>query len=243
MRKCTLYRMLFYALGLLSLALGLTLNTKTGLGASAIISVAYSFSEIFERNFGNVTLALYVVFVAAQMALHRMRAAGYAKAEEGALARAGRRDIKLALLMDVLQIPLSIVFTRFLNVFSALIPALYTEGGAAENFPVRMAALILAVIFTGIGAAMSLNMRVVPNPGDGIVQAIADIAGKGVGFTKNCFDLLNVAIAVTLGMVFAGRLVGVGLGTIIAMFGVGRVIALFNHFAYRRMTELAGMEG
>lgn len=89
---------------------------------------------------------------------------------------------------------------------------------------------------------MSLNMRVVPNPGDGIVQAIADMAGKGVGFTKNCFDLLNVTIAITLGMVFAGRLVGVGLGTIIAMFGVGRVIALFNHFAYRRMTELAGME-
>ena len=140
MRKSILYRMLFYALGLLSLALGLTLNTKTGLGASAIISVAYSFSEIFERNFGNVTLALYVVFVAAQMALHLMRAARYAKAEEGALAHAGRRDIKLVLLMDVLQIPLSIVFTRFLNVFSALIPALYTEGGAAaENFPVRMA--------------------------------------------------------------------------------------------------------
>lgn len=243
MRKSILYRMLFYALGLLSLALGLTLNTKTGLGASAIISVAYSFSEIFEGNFGNVTLALYVVFVAAQMALHLMRAARYAKAEEGALAHAGRRDIKLVLLMDVLQIPLSIVFTRFLNVFSALIPALYTEGGAAaENFPVRMAALILAIIFTGIGAAMSLNMRVVPNPGDGIVQAIADMAGKGVGFTKNCFDLLNVTIAITLGMVFAGRLVGVGLGTIIAMFGVGRVIALFNHFAYRRMTELAGME-
>ena len=106
MRKSILYRMLFYALGLLSLALGLTLNTKTGLGASAIISVAYSFSEIFERNFGNVTLALYVVFVAAQMALHLMRAARYAKAEEGALAHAGRRDIKLVLLMDVLQISL-----------------------------------------------------------------------------------------------------------------------------------------
>lgn len=188
MRKSILYRMLFYALGLLSLALGLTLNTKTGLGASAIISVAYSFSEIFERNFGNVTLALYVVFVAAQMALHLMRAARYAKAEEGALAHAGRRDIKLVLLMDVLQIPLSIVFTRFLNVFSALIPALYTEGGAAaENFPVRMAALILAIIFTGIGAAMSLNMRVVPQPRGRHCAGDCGYGGKRRGLHEKLF--------------------------------------------------------
>lgn len=32
---------------------------------------------------------------------------------------------------------------------------------------------------------MSLNMRIIPNPGDGIVQAIADFVHKGVGITKN----------------------------------------------------------
>lgn len=42
---------------------------------------------------------------------------------------------------------------------------------------------------TGIGAALSLNMRIVPNPGDGIVQAIADCTRKSVGFTKNCVDI------------------------------------------------------
>ena len=66
------------------------------------------------------------------------------------------------------------------------------------------------------------------------------MAGKGVGFTKNCFDLLNVTIAITLGMVFAGRLVGVGLGTIIAMFGVGRVIALFNSFCLQADDRAGG---
>ena len=29
-----------------------------------------------------------------------------------------------------------------------------------------------SIILTGVGAAMSLNMRIIPNPGDGIVQAI-----------------------------------------------------------------------
>ena len=243
MRKSILYRMLFYALGLLSLALGLTLNTKTGLGASAIISVAYSFSEIFERNFGNVTLALYVVFVAAQMALHLMRAARYAKAEEGALAHAGRRDIKLVLLMDVLQIPLSIVFTRFLNVFSAVIPDLCGEGKVTVGqMALRVMVLVLAVILTGIGAAMSLNMRIIPNPGDGIVQAIADCIYRSVGFTKNCFDLVNITVTITVSLIFAGHLVGIGVGTVLAVIGVGRTIAVFNHFTYDRMIRLAGVE-
>ena len=47
--------------------------------------------------------------------------------------------------------------------------------------------LIAGIVLTGIGAAMSLNMRVIPNPGDGIVQAIADFVRKPVGITKNCF--------------------------------------------------------
>lgn len=40
------YRWTFYILGMLVLALGLTLNTKAGLGVSPIISIAFAVSEI-----------------------------------------------------------------------------------------------------------------------------------------------------------------------------------------------------
>ena len=237
MRKTIFYRILFYAAGLLVLALGLTLNTKTGLGVSPIISVAFSISEIFDHNFGNMTLALYSVFVVIEMVLHLLRDFRYSKEGQGALVHAGKKDLKLILLMDFLQIPLSIVFTRFLNVFSAVIPNLYSDGkSSAGELTVRVVFLIIAIILTGIGAAMSLNMRIVPNPGDGIVQA------KSVGFTKNCFDLTNITITIVLSFVSAGHLVGVGVGTILAMIGVGRTIAVFNHFTYEKMKELAGVE-
>ena len=133
MRRTLFYRILFYAAGLLVLALGLTLNTKTGLGVSPIISVAYSISEIFDHNFGNMTLALYSVFVVIEMVLHLIRERRYSRAEGGVLANAGRKDLRLILLMDFLQIPLSIVFTRFLNVFSAVIPGLYSDGPASPG--------------------------------------------------------------------------------------------------------------
>ena len=243
MKKTVFYRILFYVIGLLVLALGLTLNTKTGLGVSPIISVAYSISEIFDHNFGNMTLALYSLFVVIEMILHLIRSRKYAKISGGELSHAGKTDLKLILLMDFLQIPLSLIFTRFLNVFSAVIPNLYSDRqSTAGEMAVRVAFLIIAIILTGIGAAMSLNMRIVPNPGDGIVQAIADTIHKSVGFTKNCFDLTNITITICISLTFSGHLVGIGVGTVLAMVGVGRTIAVFNHFTYAKMKELAAVE-
>lgn len=63
MKKENVYRTVFYIAGLLILALGLTLNTKAGLGVSPIISVPYTFSQIFDFNFGNATLVFYCIFV------------------------------------------------------------------------------------------------------------------------------------------------------------------------------------
>ena len=226
MKQSTFFRVLFYIIGLLVLALGLTLNTKTGLGVSPIISVAYSTAVISGHNFGNMTLALYSLFVVIELILHLIREHRYVEESHGALSQA-----------------LSLIFTRFLNAFSALIPSLYSGSeSSAGEMAFRVIVLVIAIILTGIGAAMSLNMRIVPNPGDGIVQAIADTAHKSVGFTKNCFDVLNISITITLSLTFAGHLIGIGVGTILAMIGVGRTIAVFNHFTYDKMKQLAGIE-
>jgi uncharacterized membrane protein YczE len=209
------------------LALGLTLNTKAGLGVSPIISVPYCVSNILQTNFANMTLWWYCIFVVVEMALHLMKKC--------------KRQI---LLGDLLQIPLSVVFTRFMNVFSVRIPsfAVDCEGMFVGTLPGRILVLALAILLTGVGAAMSLNMRIVPNPGDGIVQTIADFTGKSVGFTKNCFDLCNVLLTTCVGLLFTQRIIGIGLGTVLAVVGVGRVIALFNHMTKKGLLRAAGME-
>ena len=224
-------RVCFYLAGLLILAIGLTLNTKAGLGVSPIISVSYSVSQIFGLNFGNVTMAQYSLFVVVELVLHSLR--------KGDRDRQGSR---MVLVMDLLQISLSLVFTRFLNLFGALVPDV--AAGAAswrENLPVRLAVLVLAILCTGVGASMSLSMRIVPNPGDGIVQAIADWLRKPIGLTKNGFDLANITLTILLGLALAGRVVGIGIGTVVAVVGVGRVMALFQHLAGRKMAALSGM--
>ena len=53
----------FYLMGLLILAMGLTLNTKAGLGVSPIISLSYAASVIWNRNFGDMTFVLISISI------------------------------------------------------------------------------------------------------------------------------------------------------------------------------------
>lgn len=212
-KQQTFARWGFYLLGMVLLALDLTLNTKTGLGASAIVSVPFTVSQGTGWDFGNLTLVVYCLFVAAQFAIKGKN----------------RRWT------DLLQIPLSIVFTRFLNIFAAAIP--YQSG----NLPADIALLVVAIIFTGIGAAMTVAMQLIPNPGDGIVGTIAAVTGKELGFCKNCFDLGCVSLSLIIGLCFGDPLLGVGLGTLISMVGVGRAIAGFNYLCKRPLLQATGM--
>ena len=211
----TVYRWTFYILGMLVLALGLTLNTKAGLGVSPIISIAYAVSEIWGMNFGDMTFLLYAAFVAGQFALRG----------------------KNSRLTDLLQLPLSLVFSRVLNLYSALIPYEAAEHGMGLNFLV----LLLAIFLTGAGAAITVNMKLVPNPGDGIVAAVGEKIGRDQGFAKNMFDLACVAVTCILGLLAAGRIAGIGIGTVVSMIGVGRSIALVNYLGKQKMCLAAGL--
>ncbi len=228
MKKTVINRAVIYVLGLLILAMGLTLNTKAELGVSPIISVSYCVSDITQKNFGNMTLILYCSFVVVEIILHSINYRG--------------KQLRTILVKDILQVPLSLIFTRFLNIFSFVIPKVdaMTDSIGAQ-WVIRCVMLVLAFTLTGIGAAMSLNMRLVPNPGDGIVQAISDCIHKSVGFTKNCFDIFNVIVAIAIGLIWTGHLHGVGVGTIVTVIGIGRVIAVFNHFFKEKLVKCAGI--
>lgn len=196
-------RVLIYILGLIILALGIVLNTKTNLGVSPIISVAYVASNLTATEFANMTLAWYILFVVFEVIVHICRGE------------------KRRLVSDVLQIVLSVVFTRFMQLFDHCIPELTTMW-------VRIVLLIVAIILTGIGIFMSVQMKFVPNPGDGIVQTLAELTGLKLGTMKNIFDCSCVAVSVVLGLIFKHAIIGIGIGTVLAMLGVGRVVAVVN---------------
>ena len=191
-----------YILGLLILALGLTMNTKTGMGVSPIISIAYSVSLLWNLNFGDMTFLLYLVCVAVEIALQR----------------------KQNLIRNLVQIPISLVFSRVLNLYDVIIVYDCTK----QPLVMKLLLLAAAMICTGVGAALTVQMQLPPNPGDGIVAAIGMAIGKEQGIAKNIVDTCCVISTCILGLVVAGKIVGIGLGTVLAMICVGRVISLFN---------------
>lgn len=197
------------------LAIGITLNSLTGLGASAIVSVPFTVSEATGLSFGDLTLVIYVLFVGAEFLIM------------------GKKSSWTFLL----QIPLSIVFTRIMNLIKAVLP--YENG----YLPLDLGMLIIAILLTGIGAAMTVDMALIPNPGDGIVASISARSGKELGLCKNILDLCCVCCSLIIGTFLRGTpLLGVGLGTVISMIGVGRVMAVFNALARRKLRTLAGLD-
>lgn len=217
MKKEKINRVIIYIVGMLILALGLTLNTKTNMGVSPIISVAYCVSTLTKYNVGDLTLVWYILFVLIEMICHICL-----------------KRYKI-IVVDLMQIPLSIVFTRFMNLFSNIIPNM-------TDLPVRVIYLLLAVFLTGTGIGLTLNMRLIPNPGDGIVQAISDCTGKPISTIKNILDAVCVIITIAISLLFTGKIIGIGFGTIFAVIFVGRVVALFHRFFQDRIIKLAGLK-
>ena len=208
-------RWVIYLAGMLLLAMGLTLNTKTGLGASAIVSVAHTISLCTGFTLGNITLVTYLLFIAAQFVL-----------------KGSKRNW-----LDLLQLVVSVVFTRVLDFIKAAVP--YQSG---QNLLCDFLLLFLSVVLTGTGAAMVLGMDLVPNPADGIVNALSMRSGKEVGICKSCFDIVNVAVALLIGLFNGNLLMGVGIGTIISMLCIGRYISLFNKHFRKKIRIAAGLE-
>ena len=196
------------------LALGITLTTLAGLGASAIVSVPYTISCGFSLSFANLTLIFYCSFVAAEFVINGPRRSW----------------------LDLLQIPVSILFTRFMALFQRVI------GYQSGFLPTDLLVLVLGILLTGIGAATAVDMMLIPNPGDGIVNSISMRSGKELGFCKNCFDIGCVTCALILGTLFGSPLLGIGLGTLLSMLGVGRVMAVWNRLVKAKLLHLAGME-
>lgn len=208
-------RWVIYLAGMISLAAGLTLNTKTGLGASAIVSVAHTISLCTGFTLGNITLVTYVLFIAAQFVL-----------------KGSKRNW-----LDLLQLVVSVVFARVLDFMKAAVT--YQSG---QSLVSDLLLLVLSIVLTGTGAAMVLSMELVPNPADGIVNAISMRSGKEVGICKSCFDIVNVAVALLIGLFNGNALMGIGIGTVISMLCIGRYISIFNKFSRHKLRAAAGLE-
>ena len=123
-----------------------------------------------------------------------------------------------------------------MNLFTVWIPDM------TGNIVIRLIALAIAIVLTGMGIVLTLNVRLIPNPGDGIVQALADLFHAKISTVKNVLDTVCAASTIVIGLIFAGKIIGIGIGTVLAVIFVGRVVAIGNHFLKEKILKHSGLE-
>lgn len=194
-----------YALFIISLffsAMGVAVTKRGELGVSPISSVPNVISEVpGALSLGTLLIIWNTVLLLGQIVLLR-------------------RNFKA---VQLLQLPLSVVFGVFTDLgmrIAAFIPA---ESYAARLFSVAAGTVILA-----FGISLAVTANVVMNSGEAFVKAVSDITGKNFGNLKVAFDVLCVALSVVLSLLlFKGKIVGTREGTLIAAVFTGLSVKAF----------------
>ena len=197
LRSFTPLRLIIYLIGIIILAAGITLNTKSGLGVSPVISVAYIISMKTGILFATLTFVEYCALIVLQIVLLR-------------------RDFSP---FQFLQIGCSFFTSFFIGIYEKYLPT-------ASSVIGQYVTLLLAIFLTSVGISLTVNMKVVPNPADGLANAIAKTLKKDLGYGKNLLDFSCLAITIVLSFLFLGRLAGVGIGTVVTMILTGRFVAM-----------------
>ena len=207
------WRFAIYLMGLPMIAVGVTLSTKAGLGLTTIASFPYAISQALHVNYAVTTFLVYLVTILLQFVM-----------------KGKHRQWR-----DLFPLRVNLVFSSFLGWFGALIPIHF------EAFWQNLLLSVIAVVMIAVGAAMMVHMQLAPNPPDGLAHAMSIVMKKDLGTAKNLLDFIFVALAAAIDLLFHGTLVSVGIGTVIAMVLMGRVIYVFNHFFKARLLKLAGL--
>ena len=189
-----LKRYLILLAGLFVSSLGVSMITRANLGTSPISSIPYVLSLQFPLTLGEFTIAFSILLIVLQILILR-------------------KNFKL---VDILQIPVSIIFGYFIDFCMMLLsfvnPQIYLW---------KLVYLFIGCIILGTGVYLEVLANVVMLPGEAFVRAVTVTWKTDFGITKIVFDVFMAVTAGVLAIVFFGKLQGVREGTVAEALLVG----------------------
>lgn len=188
------------ALGIVVMAAGIVLVTKSATGNTPISATGYVMSIAYPAiSYGMWVLVWHALLIAAQVAILRTKFR----------------------LIALWQIPISLLFSAAIDVFNhslSIVPA---------NYFVSLLLLDAGICVLAAGVACTVVANVAMNCGEALVCAITSKTGWNFGHTKVGFDLSCVAIACACSFATMGSLVGVREGTFVCAAITGLIVNIF----------------
>ena len=150
---------------------------------------------------------LYIIFVGVQLLIYQ------------------KLDFKV-----LLQIPFSYFMGYVLDFYNNLLNFTVT------SLPVALVLLAIAILATALGAYVVVTLDLIPNPADGMVKALSQVIDKEFGKTKLLFDCGMMLVTIITTYCLAGKIIGIGIGTILSAGFIGQIIVIYNRYFTKHLT-------
>lgn len=194
-------------------SLGVILMLYSGSGISAISSVPYAFNRVMPfLTLGTWTYIFQGLLVCSLMILRKKFVAPY-----------------------LFSFVVGFAFGEFLDLHEMWIYAL------PHSIPCRILYFVLSYLIISFGIALSNRCQLPITPTDLFPRELADITGIDYAKIKISFDVICLSVTACLTGIVLHRIEGLGIGTIIAAFTMGKAVSFMGNLIDRRFQFVSFM--
>lgn len=181
-------------------SLGVVLMLHSGSGISAISSVPYAFSEVFPKlTLGTWTYIFQSLLILTLMVLRKKFIPEY-----------------------LFSFVIGFFFGKMVDIHQAWVSQLpYT-------IPLRVLYFVLSYLIICFGIALSNRCKMPIIPTDLFPRELTDILKREYSKIKVPFDVICLFITGFMTFLCLGRIMGLGVGTVLAAFTMGKVIGMIG---------------
>lgn len=189
-------------------SMGVLLMLQSGSGISAISSVPYVFSEVFPKlSLGTWTYIFQGLLVITLMVLKKRFVPSYLFSFVAGFLFGEMMDVNE---LWITKLPLSI--------------------------PLRIFYFVLSYIIIYFGIALSNRCKLPIIPTDLFPRDLSEIINKPYARVKIAFDVTCLFVTACLTYFALGKILGLGVGTVVAAFTMGKGVAIAGSLIDKRVT-------
>lgn len=204
--KITVHGKLALLFAVIINSFGVVMMLYSGAGISAISSVPFAFSEVLTvLSLGTWTYIFQGLLVLSLMIMRKRFVPSY-----------------------LFSFVVGFVFGKLLDVHELWINLL------PDNIPMRIVYFILSYIILCFGIAISNRCLLPITPTDLFPRELADITKVSYSKIKISFDVSCLAVTASLTFFCLGHLDGLGIGTIVAAFTMGKGVSIAGDLIDRK---------
>lgn len=208
-------RLLFYFGGLIIMTLGVAISVKSDLGVTPISSIPYTMTVVTGMDLGIATMIFSVIVVLLQILLLR----------------------KQYKLINLLQIPIGILFGAFLTVGGKLMIFLPNP----TNFTLKIIIMLISTVFVALGVFLYVPTGFISLAPEGFLLVASKITKRKFSTVKVICDVAMVIISLVTCLIAIHSLGSVGIGTIVAAVLVGTEVKMMTKYLGKSRDKILGV--